>query len=184
MRRKDIISFDRTRRIKRWALGNPPQGSRGQRRRRAGPGVRIRTMVVVAAAGVLVLPYGADMLNAALGARSVEGCRVVRVIDGDTVTLWCPETGTERTRLVGYDTPEKSDPGCVSEYAAAQQATWHLRQLLATHERMEVRLIGLDRFDRRLAVVTLDGTDLARLMVDAGHARAYSGGRRQSWCAA
>ena len=138
--------------------------------------------MLVAVAGIFVVPFGADVLNAGLGAKTVEGCRVVRVIDGDTVTLWCPETGSERTRLVGYDTPEKRDPGCLAEYMAAEKATWHLRRLLAGAGRMEVRRLGLDRYDRRLAVVTLDGTDLARLMVEGGHGRAYAGGVRQGWC--
>lgn len=177
MRQRIAIPFVRARRTRRRSLRNPARGWR-----RAGPKSYLAAIGMVAAVGGVSIPYGADIANAGLGARGPDGCRVVRVVDGDTVTLWCPDTGAEQTRLVGFDTPEKRDPGCVSEYAAALRATWYLRQLIATHDTMDVELLGRDRYDRRLAVLRLDGVDLARLMMDAGHARPYSGGRRGGWC--
>ena len=41
---------------------------------------------------------------------------------------------------------------------------------------------GRDRYDRRLAALSLDGEPASRAMVRAGLARAYDGGRRDGWC--
>ncbi len=185
MRRRNVIKFDRTPRARHWSLGTPP--SRGRRTRRkfrlADPRFYLTAAVVVAGTGLVVLPYGADAVNIGFGARTLDGCRVTRVVDGDTVTLWCPGAGLERTRLVGFDTPEKSSPGCASELARALQAEWHLRRLIATRSDLKVRRLGRDRYNRRLAVMELDGDDVARLMIEAGFARAYVGGPREGWCA-
>jgi len=185
VRRRKVIKFDRTRRNKRWSLADPPRSARRTRRRfrLADPRFYLKAVIVVAGTVLIVLPYGTDALNIGIGARSTNGCRIVRVVDGDTVTLWCPGSGTERTRLVGFDTPEKFDPGCASELTRALQAEWYLRRLIATRSKLEVQRLGKDRYSRRLAVMVLDGDDVSRLMIEAGHARAYSGGRRNGWCA-
>ena len=51
-------------------------------------------------------------------------------------------------------------------------------------ERQHVSDFGrLTTFDMTLVVVTTeDGRDLASLLIDAGLARAYDGGKRESWC--
>ena len=47
-------------------------------------------------------------------------------------------------------------------------------------------LIGVkdDKFGGRVdaGILLADGRDFARAMMDAGHARPYAGGRRESWC--
>lgn len=115
-------------------------------------------------------------------AQTESGCRVIKVIDGDTIDLACPESSVERTRLVGFDTPEKFDARCDAELQRARLAEDYLRGIFAKADTIEVQRLGLDRYHRRLAVVTLDGRDLAEHMISAGHARAYSGGPRQGWC--
>jgi micrococcal nuclease len=128
-----------------------------------------------------VLPPVSDLLA---GLRPVtDGCRVVHVVDGDTLDLRCPGQGVIRARVTGFDAPELYSPRCASEAARAVAAQTHLRWTLARADRLEVMLGGTDRYGRRLVEMRVDGTRLADIMVASGHARAYSGGARAGWCA-
>ncbi len=142
---------------------------------------RALVALVVAAA---VLPHAVDAVNAALHpARDhAEGCRILSVIDGDTVILSCMGRGAERARLTGFDTPELFSPRCTSELIAAQRAKWGLRKMIFDAGDIGITTDGRDRYHRLLATVTLDGVALARLMRESGLARAYEGGRRAGWC--
>ena len=147
---------------------------------RRAAGRLIRKLGIVAAL-ILALPPISDFLA---GLRPVtDGCRVVHVVDGDTVDLRCPSEGVIRARVTGFDTPELYSPECASEAARALAAQTHLRWTLARVDRLEVILGGTDRYDRRLVEMRVDGTRLADIMIGAGHARPYSGGARQGWCA-
>jgi endonuclease YncB( thermonuclease family) len=172
----------------RWLAGLPP-------RRPPGPLIRFLERVLnpvfylklVLGLGIfalLILPTLADLVNAAMKpAVSAEGpCRIVRVTDGDTLTLMCPADGVHSARLLGYDTPERYAPQCLDEFLAAERATWALRTLIQKADRITLRKEGSDRYGRALVRLELDGQDVARLMIRAGHARAYSGGPRGSWC--
>jgi micrococcal nuclease len=134
--------------------------------------------------GLILIPTIADLANAAL--KSVAGggetCRILRVIDGDTVSLLCPEEGLESARLTGFDTPEKYAPRCLTEFIAAERASWALRTMIQKADRLVLTREGTDRYGRALVRLDLDGVDVARLMVRAGHARVNSGGPRGSWC--
>ena len=110
------------------------------------------------------------------------GCEVVNVIDGDTVTAYCPGRGFERTRLVGFDTPEVFSPQCVSESWAGARATLALRRLIWSAKKVKLICQGTDRYGRRLARLFVDGSNVSRMMIDAGHARSYGGGQRAGWC--
>ena len=111
------------------------------------------------------------------------GCRVVGVVDGDTVGLHCPgETGIGRARVLGYDTPEIFSPKCLSETIRGTIAKWSLRLALWRAERIDVYRSGTDRYDRDLVRLSIDGADVAPRMIGAGLARPYAGGRRQGWC--
>ncbi len=133
---------------------------------------------------LVLLPMLADLANAAL--KRVEGadgaCRILRVIDGDTVTLMCPGDGMQSARILGYDTPEKFSPQCLAELVAAERASWALRTLIQKAGRLAVVREGVDRYGRLLVRLELDGIDVARAMIRAGHARQYSGRLRGSWC--
>lgn len=157
----------------RAPLHPPAQGLR----RPADPVVSLALVVVLGLAGCIAVPPAP-----AIGAQRAANCRVQRVIDGDTVTLWCPGTGTERVRILGLDAPETSSPHCASEAAAGAAATRALRAMLARGDRLDVARQGTDRYGRRLAVLRLDGATVADRMIGAGHARAYGGGPRQGWC--
>ena len=128
---------------------------------------------------VLLWVSGDAVMGLAKGAGD---CRILKVIDGDTVTLWCGVGGIERARLVGFDTPELFSPKCFSERYQAIRATFVLRGELWAAGWIEVRTEGRGRYGRVLADVRLDGWPLDRIMVGRGLARAYDGGRRRDWC--
>lgn len=102
----------------------------------------------------------------------------VYVVDGDTIRM-----DGDSWRLVGFDTPETYEPRCDFELALGQAATARLRALMASGRVVEViRLPGRDRFDRGLARLFIGGKNIADILIGEGLARAYDGGRRQSWC--
>lgn len=108
-------------------------------------------------------------------------CEITRIVDGDTVDVDCGG-GVDRVRLLGFDTPESFRAQCASEAARAMAAERFLTREIARAQVVDFAFQGWDRFDRRLAVMRLDGRNIADVMVGAGHARRYDGGRRQRWC--
>lgn len=144
-----------------------------------------RIVTAVTVVGLIVLPLVADLVNAATKTVLAEGggtCRILRVVDGDTVTLMCPEEGMESARLTGFDTPEKYAPKCLSEFVAAERASWKLRTLIQKADRLKVTREGVDQYGRALVRLELDGQDVAGRMVRTGLARVNNGGPRGSWC--
>jgi endonuclease YncB( thermonuclease family) len=109
-----------------------------------------------------------------------EGCRVTRVVDGDTVDVACPGRSPERARIVGYDAPELFSPGCAAELAAAEAARSGLSALVL--EPVEVAFLGRDKYDRALVDMRAGGERVAARMVADGHGRRYLGGARGGWC--
>lgn len=144
----------------------------------------LKAVIILGLFGLVLLPYGADLLAAA--SRPVTSpsgdCRLIAVIDGDTVTLACPERGVFRARLLGLDAPEKYSPVCTAEFVAAERATWALRMMILKAGALAVTPGETDRYGRVLVRLELDGEDVARRMIREGHARAYAGGLRGSWC--
>lgn len=157
----------------------PTRWSRHRRRRRG-----YRLLVKLATVGLIALAGLPQVADAISGWRTAptEGCRVVSVIDGDTVSLWCPGTGAERARLTGFDAPELFSPQCPAELAKAVAATWALRMTLWTAGEVAVRRHGSDRYGRALVDLRADGVPVGRSLIAAGLARPYDGGRRASWC--
>ncbi len=148
------------------------------------PVVYLKLVMIMAGLGLIVLPYGADAVNAALKpVASADGdCRVLVVVDGDTVKLVCPGRGVETARLMGFDAPEKFSPRCVGELVAAEKATWGLRGIIFAADALAVERDGTDRYGRALVRLVVDGQDVARAMIRGGYGRAYSGGLRGGWC--
>lgn len=144
----------------------------------------VKSVMLISLLALILVPGVADLVNAALKPVAGEGgtCRILRVVDGDTVTLMCPEEGLESARLLGFDTPEKYAPKCLTEFVAAERASWALRTLIQKADRLALVHAGSDQYGRALVRLTLDGQDVARLMIKAGHARAYNGGPRGGWC--
>ena len=96
-------------------------------------------------------------------------CRVLQVVDGDTVDLGCPGRGTMRARIVGYDTPELFSPQCEAERAAAERAKQVLATWVRHATRTEVAFLGHDRYGRTLVDMRLSGQRVAQGMVEGGH---------------
>ncbi len=131
----------------------------------------------------LISLTGRTPIRAAINVRSERAdCRVARVIDGDTVDLDCAGEGLVRTRLMGYDTPEVYSPKCDVELALGTRATRALERRIDASREIHVAFRGTDRYGRRLARLSLDGTDVADPLIAAGLARPYEGGRRDGWC--
>lgn len=110
------------------------------------------------------------------------GCRITRVVDGDTVHLTCPATGPVKARLLGFDTPEIHTPRCRAEAVAGHEATAVLRQVLQSGPITQARFQGQDRYGRALVRLEVGGQDVARRMIASGLALPYAGGRHPYWC--
>ncbi len=122
-------------------------------------------------------------IRAAINVRAERtDCQVARVIDGDTIDLDCAGEGLVRTRLMGFDTPEVFSPKCDAELALGNAATQALQHRVDGSREVLVAFRGTDRYGRRLARLSLDGTDVAQPLIAAGLARPYEGGRRDGWC--
>lgn len=123
-----------------------------------------------------------SLLVAALAVVFIQqaGARTLRAIDGDTFIV----NGKEHVRVVGMDAPELHTPACESERALAVKAWGQLSALLAPPARVTLhRAKRKDKYGRTLARVIVNGADVARLMIAAGMARPYGGGKRAPWCA-
>jgi micrococcal nuclease len=167
----------------RRPIARPRAYGRRPARHAPGPERMLKRVMALGVIGLLLLPLAGDLtlgIGRPMAAPDGE-CRVLRVIDGDTADLFCGAR-VERARLLGYDSPELFGPSCPSELAAAVAAKWALRRLIWQATDLSVVFEGRDRYDRRLARLRLDGRDVAAMMVEAGHGRAYGGGLREAWC--
>lgn len=141
--------------------------------------INIRTLFFLILAALVFVPPVVDVVNGAVKAKS--SCSVWLVMDGDTVKIDCPDNGISNARIMGYDTPEKN-ARCIAEFFKATRATWALRLMLWQARTHEIRLDGTDRYNRFLAVLRVNGKDVAPMMIATDLARPYNGGRRKSWC--
>jgi endonuclease YncB( thermonuclease family) len=149
------------------------------------PAVAMALMLAVATALMLAVATAGGVSGSETLAGPVPA-RVLGVIDGDTVVVrarvWLGQDIEIRVRLDGVDTPEIKGR-CPRERALALKA----RALVAGM--LEGRTITLTeihygKFAGRVVarVATESGEDLTRILLKAGLARPYRGGRRLSWC--
>lgn len=102
----------------------------------------------------LVLCFGADLSG-----------RVVKVVDGDTITLLTAEKKQIKIRLYGIDAPEKKQ-------AFGEKS----RNFLADRvggKVVEIKEMGVDKYKRFLAVIYFKGTDINAELVKNGYAWAF-----------
>ncbi|MFC3615263.1 thermonuclease family protein [Lutimaribacter marinistellae] len=181
MRNRRIIPFSRDyRRERKFDMGLSTFGRR--RRRVADPAVYLKRVVFVSAVLLMALQLLPDAAIAVVQRPEPSSCRVVSVVDGDTVRIWCPAKGLERARLTGFDTPEVFSPKCAQEFVQGTKATWALRYMLLQAGEVAIVKQGTDRYDRALAKLWVDGFPVSAKMIEKGLARPYSGGTRKGWC--
>ena len=109
---------------------------------------------------------------------------LVRVVDGDTiemdVQLWPGLTQRVKVRVRGIDTPEKRTR-VECERKLGKAATEYTQSVLGGE--IELSGIRLGKYAGRvISDVSVDGEDLAEMLIESGHARLYFGGRRERWC--
>lgn len=94
-----------------------------------------------------------------------EAGKVVKVYDGDTITLEKENGETARVRLYGIDAPELAQ-----SYGHEAQADLHA---LLFGKQVQILVMSLDMYGRTVAVVYLGHMDVNRAMVEAGNAWCY-----------
>ncbi|WP_262267248.1 MULTISPECIES: thermonuclease family protein [Microvirga] len=97
------------------------------------------------------------------------------VIDGDTVWILGPDRSVaEKVRLQNVNAPELRRPRSRRELNKAVAATEFLRDTIERARSATIRRRGKDRYGRTLARIAIDGSDLGRLLVRAGHAKRWT----------
>jgi len=104
----------------------------------------------------------------------------IRIIDGDTLEDMAADI---TYRIVNIDTPETgSRARCAAERELGNRATREARALVAAATQFEIRPTGrIDRYQRAIAFVVIDGRDLGETLIAEGLARPWRG-RREPWC--
>lgn len=97
------------------------------------------------------------------------------VIDGDTLWILKPDrTVSEKVRLQNVNAPELRRARSRRELRKAIEATEFLRNRIEQARSGTIRRRGKDRYGRTLARIAIDGHDLGRLLVRAGHATRWT----------
>ncbi|MDZ4691595.1 thermonuclease family protein [Terricaulis sp.] len=147
----------------------------------------MKNWVIAAGALIFAFTFGAMALaplDTAQGepSRSTAATQTAnwRVIDGDTFEDL--DTG-DRYRLENIDTPETGGRArCTAERQLGDRATRQARALITSANSLDVRRTGrIDRYDRIIAFIEVDGRDLGELLIAEGLARPWRG-RREPWC--
>lgn len=107
------------------------------------------------------------------------------VYDGDTfkahVRIWLGQTIDMSIRIDGIDTPEIRTK-CLSEKAQGLVAKATLETLFKG-QKIELHNIRYGKYAARvLATVTVNGENVADVLIQQGVARPYQGGKREGWC--
>jgi micrococcal nuclease len=110
-------------------------------------------------------------------------CRVVSLIDGDTLQLACDGRGTQIVRLEGVDAPEVDNAACDRERAAGLQARAVLARLVASGPVTTARFTGAENAGRALIRLDFAGRNAADAMIEAGVAVPFDGVTYPDWCA-
>jgi len=104
------------------------------------------------------------LLSLAVQADTLEG-NVVKIADGDTLTLLTSTNQQVKIRLTGIDTPEKRQPfGKRAKQALAK---------LAFQKQVLVEVETKDRYGRTVGVVFVDGQNVNAELVRQGMAWVY-----------
>lgn len=102
------------------------------------------------------------------------------VIDGDTLNI-----DGQSHRLHGIDAPELRRAQCDKEKRWGYEAKGFLSGYLIGKDVQITHNYGLDRYDRPVVDVSVNGEDLGQTLINEGYAQAwdYDGGeQRPEWC--
>jgi micrococcal nuclease len=100
--------------------------------------------------------------------------KVVKVADGDTITILNNQNQQTKIRLYGIDTPEKSQ-------AYGKKAKKFTANLVAG-KTVDVKVYDTDRYGRSVGVVFVDGRNVNREIVRNGFAWQYRKYCKASFC--
>jgi len=138
--------------------------------------------------GMLLLPSGVDCSGRAEQTYGdVEGVIYRDNYDGDTIRFDIPGVHpllgkNIPVRVRGVDAPEIR-ARCPEEKALAQRAKAMVRERLSNATRIILMEVGRDKYFRIVAKVVADGMDVGEMLIDAGLAVPYDGGRKLTgWC--
>jgi len=134
---------------------------------------------------LLTLAAGLADAGAAEPLPGPYGAQLLEVVDGDTIRvrirIWVDIDTETLVRIDAIDAPELRGR-CEEETAMARRAR-DMVASLAIHGELTLYDIRYGKFAGRVvARVEADGRDIGRSLLADGLARAYSGGRRLSWC--
>jgi len=116
-----------------------------------------------------------------------DGAVYIRNYDGDTVTFNLPSLhpiiGEKISiRVNGIDTPEIKGK-CEKEKYDAKQAKEMVADILKDAEQIVLKNMERGKYFRIAADVIVDGEDLGDMLVEAGMAIRYDGGKKnKNWC--
>jgi len=106
--------------------------------------------------------------------------------DGDTCYVWAnslPEPLNKMSvRILGIDTPEIKGE-CKEEKELALKGRELANNLFRNAKSIEFKNLQWDKYGGRILVdVEIDGKNYADQVIEAGLARPYFGGKKESWC--
>lgn len=114
--------------------------------------------------------------------------RVSYIIDGDTFVgdiLLADKTEvmSVKVRLSNVDTPELHGD-CESEIKRANYAKQRLGELIPVGSTVEIKNVKNDKYAGRIDANVYDSAnrDVGQVLIKEKVGRAYSGGKRKSWC--
>jgi micrococcal nuclease len=121
-------------------------------------------------------PLVVSSIPAKIAPKDQALCKVLKVIDGDTVVLET-ENGPVKTRIIGIDTPETLHPSKPIEYFGPE-ASERAKSLLSgktikIQYDPDPKHDTWGKYGRLLVYIELDGKDFGLLMIQAGFAKAY-----------
>ena len=132
-----------------------------------------KVMHPVRRAGLLILLFGLALLFLSVPVDAENG-RVVRIIDGDTITVRISRE-IRTVRLIGVDTPETKHPTKEVQYFGREASAFTSAALKGKTVRLETdsESAHVDRYGRWLRYVYLDGDNFNARLIREGYAYAY-----------
>ena len=116
-----------------------------------------------------------------------QGAIYLQNYDGDTIRFdlpgYPPIAGDDiRVRVNGIDTPEINGK-CEKEKYDAQQARDMVADILKDADQIKLKNMERGKYFRIAADVIVDGENLADILIEAGMAVRYDGGKKtHKWC--